>query len=329
MTTFTLFPGRLEDLDEAVPMFNLTSQKLIGTDEFDLTEYRAEWTLPTLDLAADTRVVRAEDGTLIGTIEVWNGTAPYISNWVWGRVHPDYERQGVGTALMEWAETRAREKMPLAEEGTRIHMSCGHISTNEAAKALFEKMGFSQNRYHYTMETVLDDLPPAPILPDGITIRPMNAPDEYEAVHRADQEIFRDHWGFVVRPFEDTFPQMMHFIKERGNHDPSLFFVAMDGDHIAGISLCEPESSEDRSAGYVGSLGVRRDYRQHGLGLALLQHSFRAFYQRGKRKVQLGVDGSNITGALRLYERAGMYVLRQFNTYEKILRPGIILSTQG
>jgi mycothiol synthase len=329
MTTFTLFPGRLEDLEEAVPMFNLASQKLIGIDEFDLSAYRAEWTLPTIELAADTRVARTEDGTLIGVIEVWNGSAPYVSNWVWGRVHPDYERQGIGTALMEWAESRAREKMPLADAGARLDMSCGHLSTNEGAKALFEKMGYIQNRFHYAMEAVLDDLPATPTLPDGITIRSMVAPDEYAAIHCANRDIFRDHWGFVERPFEETFAHMMHLVKERGNHDPALFFVAMDGDHMAGISLCDLESAEDRSAGYVGSLGVRRAYRHKGLGLALLQHSFREFYQRGKRKVQLGVDGSNITGALRLYERAGMYVLRQLNTYEKILRPGLSLITQG
>ncbi len=46
-----------------------------------------------------------------------------------------------------------------------------------------------------------------------------------------------------------------------------------------------------------------------GLGLALLQHTFRAYYQQGKDKVALGVDAESLTGATRLYEKAGMKVV--------------------
>jgi mycothiol synthase len=37
------------------------------------------------------------------------------------------------------------------------------------------------------------------------------------------------------------------------------------------------------------------------------------------RKVRLGVDAENPTGATRLYERAGMRVLRRSNTWERVL----------
>jgi ribosomal protein S18 acetylase RimI-like enzyme len=53
------------------------------------------------------------------------------------------------------------------------------------------------------------------------------------------------------------------------------------------------------------------------------------YYKRGLRKVSLGVDGENLTGALKLYEKAGMYVHRQFDLYEKELRPGEELSVQS
>jgi mycothiol synthase len=41
------------------------------------------------------------------------------------------------------------------------------------------------------------------------------------------------------------------------------------------------------------------------------------------------VDASSLTGATRLYEKAGMRVLRQFDNYEKELRPGRDVSTQA
>ena len=56
--------------------------------------------------------------------------------------------------------------------------------------------------------------------------------------------------------------------------DPSFWFVARESGEIAGISLCRVHWSGDPEHGYVGALGVRRPWRKHGLGLALLQHSF-------------------------------------------------------
>jgi mycothiol synthase len=61
----------------------------------------------------------------------------------------------------------------------------------------------------------------------------------------------------------------------------------------------------------------------------LLQHSFNEFYWRGKRKVGLGVDAQNLTGALRLYENAGMHVHKSFELYEKELRAGTEISVQS
>jgi mycothiol synthase len=63
--------------------------------------------------------------------------------------------------------------------------------------------------------------------------------------------------------------------------------------------------------------------------MALLLHAFGEFYRRGVRTVGLGVDAQSLTGATRLYERAGMSVIAQFERYEKELRPGIDLSTKA
>ena len=74
---------------------------------------------------------------------------------------------------------------------------------------------------------------------------------------------------------------------------------------------------------------VRRRWRKLGLGLALLQHSFRQLHERGKKGVSLDVDASNLTGATRLYEKAGMSVTRQSDMYVQQLRPGRELWTRS
>jgi ribosomal protein S18 acetylase RimI-like enzyme len=168
---------------------------------------------------------------------------------------------------------------------------------------------------------------PEAVFPEGIVVRTYNPETDAEAVYRADVESFRDHFGFVEQPFEEGLKHFRHFWEQEG-FDSSLLFLAMDGDEVAGISLCPPHAIDDPHLGWVGSLGVRRPWRKRGIGLALLRHSFNEFYRRGKCKVGLGVDAQNLTGALRLYESAGMHIQQAFDLYEKELRPGVEISTQ-
>jgi ribosomal protein S18 acetylase RimI-like enzyme len=69
----------------------------------------------------------------------------------------------------------------------------------------------------------------------------------------------------------------------------------------------------------VRLLGVRRPWRRRGLGRALLLHAFGEFRRRGFSRSALGVDAESLTGANRLYERAGMHVAARFDIYEKVL----------
>ena len=69
------------------------------------------------------------------------------------------------------------------------------------------------------------------------------------------------------------------------------------------------------------AVGFRRSacspaFRSRGLGTALLVHAFGEFQRRGRRRVGLGVDAENTTGAVRLYERAGMHVVRRWHIWE-------------
>jgi ribosomal protein S18 acetylase RimI-like enzyme len=48
-------------------------------------------------------------------------------------------------------------------------------------------------------------------------------------------------------------------------------------------------------------------------------HAFHEFRRRGFHAAALGVDAESLTGANRLYESAGMRVVRQSDVYEKAL----------
>jgi mycothiol synthase len=164
--------------------------------------------------------------------------------------------------------------------------------------------------------------------PEGITIRSM-VPGEEKRVVVVWNEIFRDHWGYVEESFKAVYQRLKAIFLDNPEFDPRLFFLAMHGDEMVGISLCLQHAPSDASMGWISTLGVRRNWRKMGLGLGLLRHSFDALYQTGIRRVGLGVDTSNLTGAVRLYEKAGMKVARQFDQYELELRPGKEIMVTG
>lgn len=324
---FIARPARMDDLEEAVALFNAYSIEHVGRPRFVPEEIRVEWESPTMHLGENTHVVLAPDGRLVGYVEVWLHP-PYVAVHVFARVHPQYRGLGIGGFLSDWAEARAREAaIPQAPEGSRVSLLQGVLSTDSPTRRLLEEKGYELVRHSFRMEIELQEKPPEPDLPEGIEIRPLERGQE-RAVVRAVREAFRDHWGYMERPFEEEFEEWQYWIENEPEFDPTLWFLAMDGDEIAGVSLCRSRMPEDPDMGFVNSLGVRRPWRRQGLGLALLLHSFREFYERGRCRVGLGVDAQSLTGATRLYERAGMHVARRYVTYEKVLRPGEDLRTQ-
>ncbi|HJR79545.1 MAG TPA: GNAT family N-acetyltransferase [Anaerolineales bacterium] len=326
---FSVRGARPEDVEPALELFNAWSRSVIQEDEItDANAIRNEWKSPGFDPGNDIRLVFAPNGELAGYIEVWTTVKPPVHPWIWGRVHPNYEDMGIGTWMLNWAEQRALRALENTPEGLRFAPRVGTYRKAEKPKRLFAEMGYHLIRSSYNMLIEIDGPVPEPAFPEGITLRTYNAKTDAAAAYRAVEDSFRDHFGFVKQPFEEALKRFRHFWEDEGS-DPTLMFLAMDGDEIAGINLCRPHAFDDPEMGFVGTLGVRRPWRKRGLGLALLRHSFNEFYRRGKRKVGLGVDAQNLTGALRLYESAGMRIHRVFDLYEKELRPGTEISVES
>lgn len=327
---FTARGATFDDVEAAIKLFNRWSNAAIGRDDFDGPEsIHNEWEMPGVDPARDIRLVFALNGDLAGYIEVWTNAVLPVRPELWARVDPEYQGMGIATWLMHWAEARALEALPRVPDELRFVTRAGSYRQDEKAKKLFENMGYHHIRSLYHMLIEMDAPVPEAEFPEGITLRTYDPETDAEAVYRAEQDAFRDHFGYVERPFEEGFKKWKHN-REHGGYDPTLFFIAMDGPsgEIAGINLCRSHSFYDADRGWVSSLGVRRPWRKRGLGLALLRHAFNEFYRRGKHKVGLGVDAENLTGALRLYESAGMRVDQAFDYYEKELRPGTEISVQ-
>ena len=319
---FAIRPATIGDVEKSVEMFNFCSEAMIGAPEYTVERYAQEWQAPNFNLEADTRLVIAPTGQIVGCIEVWDVFDPPVHPWVWGRVHPQWENKGIGTAMMEWALERARKAIPRTPEGVRVSARAGTVNTYSPAKELLQNMGFGVIRFGWDMLINLSKEPPAPSWPEGIAVRNIQLPNDAKAAYLAEEDTFKDHWGYVESPFEEGFKQWKHYVFEVRKPDPSLWFLAMDGDEIAGMASCRSASDDDPDKGWVSVLGVRRPWRRQGLGFALLRHVFGEFYRRGTPRVGLGVDSNNLSGATKLYEKAGMHVQREYATFEKELRSG-------
>ena len=322
-------PARIEDLEETVAVFNAASHSLIGIEKYPLDIIRMEWLEPGFNQETDSRVVTNADGKIVAYGEVWDVSEPHVNAYCWGRVHPEYTGKGLGSALLAWQEKRAHQAIDKAPPEARVVMTCSVPSIDQASQKLMLDTSFSLIRYSLRMVVELNEQPPDPKWSDGISIRTLQAHDVRAMIHAID-DAFKDHWGYVQHPFEIEYEQWKHYMENNPEFDPTLYFLAIDGDEIAGISICEPKCHDDQEMGWVDILGVRRPWRRKGLGLALLHHSFGEFYLRGKRKVGLEVDAQSLTGATRLYSKAGMHPdpTHEYSIFERELRAGIDIRTQ-
>ena len=327
---FTARGAVMSDVEPAMALFNRWSQAVIHEDEIiDAVAIRTEWVSPGFDPAQDIRLVFAPNGEMVGYVEVWTTFKPAVHPWIWGRVDPLYEGLGIGTYLLTWAEEHANKALTEVPADSRFAPRVGTYQTAEYVKDLFRDMGYQHIRSSYQMRINMDTHPIEPEWPNGITVRTCNPDADLETVYRTMDEAFSDHFGHVDAPFEEGFERFKHMMTSNEDFDPTLWFLAMNGDNVVGISLCRKHGHSNPDLGWVNTLGVLRPWRKHGVGLALLRHSFCELYRRGQRMAGLGVDAQNLTGALRLYQNAGMHVHQAFDQFEKEIRPGKEISVQS
>jgi mycothiol synthase len=290
-------PATRDDVEEIAELLAASDAALGHAAPIEVEQLRSF--LAGVDLAQESWLLR-EGGRLVGAAFLITRNPAIAAQFGW--VHPEWLNQGNGTSLLELSEARALE-IGAGAVHADVRMA------DAAALRLLAARGFHPVRHSYEMAIELAAAPPEPVWPEGIRVAPFRGEDA-RAFYDAGNEAFAEEWDFVPMPYDD-------FLRLRvDGGDTSLWFVARDGDEIAGFVRCD---AKYRGSGLVRMLGVRPGWRRRGLGEALLLHAFGTFHGRGQSRVTLGVDAENPTGATRLYERAGMHVTREGATYQKEL----------
>jgi ribosomal protein S18 acetylase RimI-like enzyme len=223
----------------------------------------------------------------------------------WGdlMLRPGLDRAAAET-LLEWLRMTASDLAP----GKPVHTFAD--SHNTLKQRLYESAGGTVIRRFYRMGIDLTAEPPAePVLADGVEIRPVHDEAGLREMHAVVDTAFLDHFGHEPESFES----FREHTVEGGYQDLGLWWLAtVDGDPAAGLFGCRISDE----AAYVATLGTLRAYRGRGLGKALLATAFAEYRRRGYRKAVLGVDAASPTGALALYESAGMTAEHEGWRYE-------------
>jgi GNAT superfamily N-acetyltransferase len=327
---FSARAATLEDIEVLTDLVNEYWEALTGIVKFSIDELKNLFSTPGFDMESSLQVVLSPQEEIVACGLVLDLSNPPVHPNVYGCVRQEYEGGRLGTKILNWAEKRAAQAIERCPDQARVSMYVQTAPSHQATVHLLEKQGLIPVRYSWFMMKDLNETPPKPNLPEGIQIQTFANYNHLETIVNAVDEIFEDHWGHVDHSDDaERLARYRHQIENDPDFDPSLWILAMDGEEIAGLSLCNPKLGTDWETGMVEPLGVRRPWRRKGLGLALLQYTFGEFLKRGYKQVALSVDTQNLSGATRLYKKAGMRVAREFVVYEKELRAGEEISKQA
>ena len=276
-------------------MLNEHSRRLYGTADTTPAELREDWSAPEVDFPDNVLVAELE-GRLVGYADVI----------------PHGE-----TAWLDVRGTDARSYDPLLEAIARRADTLGRDNVR----------GWAPEIDRDCRRLTTGQAPPVPALvpdgdrarrgrtgarwPDGFSVRPFRVGDE-RAAWEAQQDSFADTWGFTPDPFETW----AHW--NLGEYfQPAHWFFVETGDEVAAIALCRQPESEP-GLGWVNILGVRPGVPPPWTGDRAASTRIPALRGVGLEQGRPRVDAENPTGAVRLYERAGMHVARRDIRFERV-----------
>lgn len=309
-----------DDLDDVVDLYNACSLDRIGEAIHERDDIHHRWLEP--DRFEETLIAEDASGRIVGYGEFHADRDPWTDEldlYLEARVHPDATGRGLGTFYLDRATDAAWLAAEEVAPDQRVALRTTLADATDRGRALFERLGFVPVRHFLDMRLDLTEPPPLPEVRSRVRIRRMALGVDDEAVWRAYEAGFADHWDHEPQEYDDWRYIMMDREEEL---DPSLWFLAETRDgEIVGVCICRQGALDDPDLGYVRDLTVVPGWRGRGLAMALLRTAFAAFHDRGLRRVGLEVDDVTLSGAARLYERAGMTVARRTDVYEKELRP--------
>ena len=247
------------------------------------------------------------DGRLVASTAVQPTHIPeeYRTTIV-GHVHPTYRRRGFGTFLLTWSITEASRLLAACPPDRAHVLLVTTESLSAGAVHLFERHGFVQQFAEDVMRRGLDTPLPDILFPFGIsfaTWAPALA-GQFFAVYQA---AFRERPGYPNWSQEEW---MSWLATDDDDFRPELSLLAYHDDLPVGFII-----GADR---WIVQMGVRPEWRERGIGSALVAEVLRRFRAAGGDHVLLDVNINN-PRAVRVYTRTGFERIGRRARYVRVL----------
>ena len=302
-------PATLDDVDTVDRFFREVDQALFGSAESSRGWVEESWRSDWVDLPTMTLLVFSADGGVAATADL-EAIDPAKEIGAFARVHPGHRGRGLGTAILGWTESAAAALIG-PDATVPLHHSIAAV--DGAARDLLTERGYHHVRTAWHMRM---DLPAANVAgptPAEVTIRPSIEGDDDVGIWETMDSAFRTHFGYQPVGLERWWDNT----RRAGHYDPSLMLVAEHAGRIVGVSY--QYVLADDGIGWVGDLGVRPQMQRRGIGSALLRSALADLSRRGLRIAELNVDSQNESGAVDLYRKVGMTVVREWLDYVRSL----------
>lgn len=296
-----------------------------NVDAEDITEQLVN---DLVDLDADTRVVWDGDEVVaMGEVSGQTQVRDVHNVWCGGAVRPTHRRGGIGRRLLAWQLDRGAALHAATHPQAPANVSVDVGAVNPGLHRLVRAESLNPVRSWFDMGRGLDGALPVPQPIRGITLLPYDVGRD-EEVRAAHTVTFRGHFGSTDRTPEEW---RQYFTGSRAFR-PELSLLAVvdepggndapsDNGQIAGYLLSYVYDADvavnGRREVYLGQLGTLPRYRGRGIGSALLASAFTDWAVAGHEYACLGVDSENGTGALGLYQRAGMSVVKTWVSWAR------------
>ena len=257
------------------------------------------WHSGDFDPSRDTWIIRTADDSIVAYAQIEQAYfSIYLSQGLY-----DLDLKTVLLQTIEQANEKTNDKLI-----TRIS------SKNQRLLTLLKNHDYICSLSFLMMEINLKSPPALPKLAEGVGIRPFILNQDEQQTYWTDEEASQDK-GYYSPMSYDAWVERMRLHQE--NFDPTLWFVAHHQGEIVGVALNYYDKKHQ--PGWVDHLGVRRKWRQQGIGKALLLHSLNQFYQRDISHIRLNVDSGSLTNAPKLYNNVGMKTVQKYHFYHKTL----------
>lgn len=263
----------------------------LGEAQVELEDIRSDWRRPGAEPARDGILVLDADGVPAASAEVFGRRAE-------GNVLPAHRSRGIGSFLAAWIERRAREV------GTPFVRQVVPATSRDRIQ-LLARAGYE--RCDTAWELAIDmQVAPQPAAAGSalVELRDFRPGADDEVAWRIVEAAFGRWPNRQPSPLEGW----RALTVRRVGFEPWMLPIAWRDGEAVGIAYCIDHPGDDSL--WVQQLAVHPARQGDGIGTRLLHECFARARARGRVRVGLSTDSR--TGALDLYLRNGMVVVREF-----------------